>query len=196
MASESEFTWISINFSKRIKDIKQSSSLVTMVNYFYRIGFCLMLFTYFFLPCEAMGYCKDSSGTRSLSTVWSSYGGCKCGNKYGYRDNCAHYVSNALILGGYCELDGGTGYEMRDVNGFNVCSAGRPIRAKELRNWFGRVWKKHSSPREGINLVYQEKGGQGHVLLKKYIRSRVGLILIGFRGTGNFYYWPIQEYYY
>lgn len=155
-----------------------------MANLFYRIVFCLILLACFFLTCE----------TQSLSTAWSKYsGGCKCGNKHGYKDNCAHYLSHALIRAGYSELDGGTGLEKRIVNGFAVCSAGRPIRAKELRSWFSRKWTRHSTPRDGINVVYQERAdGQGHVLLKMYSGGKN----TGFRGTGDYPNWPTQEYYY
>lgn len=128
----------------------------------------------------------------SLSTAWSSYNGCKCGNKHGYKNNCAHYLSNALISAGYSALDGGTGYEMRNVNGYCVCSSGRPIRAKELRRWFGLEFTKDSTPRDGINAVYQEQGGQGHVLLKKYSNGKS----TGYCGTGDFPHWSTQEYYY
>lgn len=129
----------------------------------------------------------------SLPTAWSSYGGCICGNKEGYKNNCAHYLSNAMIIGGYSEIDGGTGREKRIVNGFCVCSAGRAIRAKEMRSWFGRKWTKHLAPRNGINVVYQERAdGQGHVLLKQYSGGKSA----GYRGTGDFADWPTQEYYY
>lgn len=130
----------------------------------------------------------------SLSSAWSSYSGtCLCGNKEGYANNCAHYLSNAMILGGYSQINGGKGAEMRIVNGFCVCSEGRPIRAKEMRSWFGTKWTRHSSPTEGINVVYQEERGQGHVLLKKYDSKGKS---IGYRGTGDYPSWSTQEYYY
>ena len=102
----------------------------------------------------------------SLQSAWGQYtDSCVCGNDY--ENNCAHYLSNALILGGFSEIDGGKGANFRIVNGFCVCRSGRPVRAKELRDWFGRKWTYHSSPKpDGINLVYQEEDGQGHVLLK------------------------------
>ena len=114
-----------------------------------------------------------------------------CG--YAYDNNCAHYLSNAMILGGYSEIDGGIGANFRIVNGFCVCRSGRPVRAKELRDWFGRKWTHHSTPpTNGICLVYQESNGQGHVLLKKY----QGGSSIGHQGTGDYPGWPIQQYYY
>ena len=49
-----------------------------------------------------------------------------------------------------------------------MCRSGRPVRAEEIRDWFGQNWVQHSSPRDGINLVYQERSGGGHVLMKMY----------------------------
>lgn len=128
----------------------------------------------------------------SLQSAWDQYtGSCVCG--YAYKNNCAHYLSNALILGGFSEIDGGKGENFRIVNGFCVCRSGRPVRAKELRDWFGRKWTYHSSPKpDGIKLVYQESGGQGHVLLKMYKDGKS----IGYKGTTDLPSWPIQQYYY
>ena len=42
------------------------------------------------------------------------------------------YLSNAMILGGFSEIDGGKGVNFRIVNGFCVYRSGRPVRAKEL----------------------------------------------------------------
>ena len=66
----------------------------------------------------------------------------------------------ALIQGGFSAIDGGSGADLRIVKGFCVCSSGRPIRAKELRSWFGKKWTRHSSPKDGIDVVYQENHGQ------------------------------------
>ena len=129
----------------------------------------------------------------SLQTSWDKYtNSCVCGNAYA--NNCAHYLSNALILGGFSEIDGGKGADLRIRNGFCVCRSGRPVRAKEMRDWFGRKWTHHSTPpTNGICLVYQEGNGKDdrHVLLKKYQDGRK----IGHVGTGD-YPWPIQQYYY
>lgn len=129
----------------------------------------------------------------SLQSAWDKYSNsCVCG--YAYENNCAHYLSNALILGGFSEIDGGKGANFRIVNGFCVCRSGRPVRAKELRDWFGRKWTYHSSPMSnGINLVYQQdSSGQGHVLLKMYKDGKP----VGYKGTTDIPSWPTQQYYY
>ena len=130
--------------------------------------------------------------TMSLQGVWDNYtNSCVCSKSYS--ENCAHYISNALILAGCREIDGGIGDDQRIVNGFCVCPCGRLIRAKELHGWFGRKFTCHSSPRDGINLVYQESsGGKGHVLLKICKGGK----LMGFKGTTDHPDWPTQEYYY
>ena len=126
----------------------------------------------------------------SLQTAWTNYRGtCECGNSNGYRNNCAHYLSDALIRAGYNEIDGGKGEETRIVNGFCVCSAGRPLRAKEMRDWFARKFSKHSELSAGLNVVYQERSRdrQGHVLIKNGTTGE-------HRGTGDFPEWN-QQYY-
>ena len=87
------------------------------------------------------------------------------------------------------------GADLRKCNGFCVCKSGRPIRAKELRRWFGEKWTYHTKPQAGLNLVYQERpsDGQGHVLLKKY---KSNLESSGYKGTGDRTDWSTQEYYY
>ncbi len=116
---------------------------------------------------------------------------CVCGERYD--NNCAHFLTNALILGGYSAIDGGKGADMRIRNGFCVCKSGRPIRAKELRTWFGDNWSKYSSPKNtGLMLAYQESGGQGHVLIKEYKDGKQ----IAYKGTGDYPNWSTQEYYY
>ena len=184
---------------------EHSSSIVirnNMANRFYRITVCLMLFTCFFLTCEAKCLSKAWSEYRDACEHGNKKGCCECGNKYGYKNNCAHYLSNALIRAGYSALYGGDGYEMRDRNGFNVCSKGRPLRARELRDWFIKEFgEPHSVPRKGINVVYQKRAdGQEHVLLKEYVYSyswwQRKLIPKDHRGTGDYPNWPTQEYYY
>ena len=124
----------------------------------------------------------------SVQSAWDSYSNsCACGQRYD--NNCAHFLSNALIEGGFSAIDGGDGCDLRTVNGFCVCKSGRPIRAKELRNWFGRNWTRRSSPQDGINVVYQEKSGQGHVLLKKYSNGKS----TGDEGTGDHPSWPLAN---
>ena len=130
----------------------------------------------------------------SLQTAWNKYSdSCKCGHGYEtYDNNCAHFLSDALIKGGFSDIDGGSGGDLRQVNGFCVCRSGRPLRAKELRMWFGREWSRHSKPQNGINAVYQESSGQGHVLLKSYKDGKS----TGHVGTGDYPGWSTQEYYY
>lgn len=77
----------------------------------------------------------DLSTPASIGSAYSAYRG-RC--EYGERleNNCAHYLSDAFIRAGYTELDGGEGRYARTHNGRAVCKAGRPIRARELREWF------------------------------------------------------------
>lgn len=122
----------------------------------------------------------------SLSAATGKYTGtCACGKAYS--NNCAHYLSDALIKGGYSELDGGKGADMRIVHGRCVCTAGRPIRAKELRAWAAGKFKKQSNADTAATFVYQERqsDGQGHVLIKN--GSSVS-------GTGDFPTWK-QEFF-
>ena len=115
----------------------------------------------------------------SLQNAFSSYtDSCACGTEY--ENNCAHFLSNALIKGGFSAING---------VGSVFAPGGRPIRAKELRAWFGRNWTRHTKPRNGLNLMYQEQGGQGHVLLKKYPEGN-------WVGRGDHGNWNFQEYYY
>ena len=129
----------------------------------------------------------------SLDDAWKSYTqSCECGNSFKGK-NCAHFLSNALIKGGFTEIDGKKGADQfRTVNGFCVCTHGRPVRAKEMRAWFARKWERHQKPQEGYNAVYQEKSnGQGHVLLQKGTDPNGPYV-----GTENYPSWSIQEYYY
>ena len=132
----------------------------------------------------------------SFQKAWNNFSrSCACGHGYDeFDDNCAHFLSNALILGGFNEIDGGDGGNLREVNGFCVCRGGRPIRAKELRAWFRRKWNYHSKPvRDGIILVYQEDVvGTGHVLLQEYRNGAY----VDHKGTGNYPAFKLQEYYY
>lgn len=131
----------------------------------------------------------------SLETSWSSYcNSCVCGESFSGK-NCAHYLSNAFIKGGFTSIDGGEGALFRTANGFCVCKSGRPVRAKELRKlFFAREWSLHTEPQEGMNLVYQEKSdGQGHVLMKRYDSDKQST---GYKGTEDYPTWPVQEYYY
>ena len=133
-----------------------------------------------------------------LQAAWNQYSGsCKC--KKTQDNNCAHYLSDALIKGGFSELNGGEGLNHRVRNGFIVCPSGRPVQAMQLRNWaeqeFGRP---HSSPKNGINFVYQEdpQSNQRHVVLKKYLRVLSLFVKIEHKGTGDYPSWEVQEYFY
>ena len=122
----------------------------------------------------------------SLTTAWSKFtGSCACGQHL--ENNCAHFLSEALIQAGFTELDGGKGANERQKNGRVVCSSGRPIRAKELRDWAKNIFIKRTAQPTGVCFVYQERAsdGQGHVLLKN------GTI---FKGTGDHHDWA-QSYY-
>ena len=44
----------------------------------------------------------------SLEAAWNSYEN-KCVCEHRYDNNCAHFLSNALILGKFSILDGGKG---------------------------------------------------------------------------------------
>ena len=132
----------------------------------------------------------------SIEKAWSYYvDSCKCGERQ--TNNCAHYLSNAFINAGYSDLDGGTGANWRIVNGFCVCPAGRPIRAKEMRDWFSRTFSEQSGPpTNGYTAVYQERpsNGRGHVLIQKYSEGNRD----GYRGTCDLYNnpdWKTMGYY-
>lgn len=136
----------------------------------------------------------------TMESTWTNYSkSCICGNSYDGR-NAAHFLSNALILGGFSALDGGNGRDKRIVNKFCVCTRGRPIRAIELRDWFKENWKEHSSPpRDGLALVFQQKPagflGLRHeqtVVLKRYKDGRC----VGYKGSTDYPNWQTQKYYY
>jgi hypothetical protein len=61
----------------------------------------------------------------AIAAAWTN----ACGGGDRYANNCAHFLSNALIGGGYAEL---LGYGAR-------CPAGRPLRARELNQWFSTM---------------------------------------------------------
>ena len=135
-----------------------------------------------------------------FESAWSQYvHSCECGRSYD--NNCAHYISNALINGGFSDLDGGNGADMRKVNGRIVCCSGRPIRAKELCAWAEAKWgPPKSKVQDGIYFVYQERrsDSQGHVLLQKYAYlddQHKQLKMSGVNGTGNYPNWEKQKYY-
>ncbi|MEW8351122.1 MAG: hypothetical protein AB2687_22680 [Candidatus Thiodiazotropha taylori] len=121
----------------------------------------------------------------SLSRAFSLYtNSCTCGRRYS--DNCAHFLSNALIRAGYTMGSGAK------------CSHGRLIRAKELLRWAqsrpGRTYRNnHNNPTitSGYWVVYQERSdGQGHVCLHQE-KPRT----YSWRGTGDYDSWPVQWHY-
>ncbi len=134
---------------------------------------------------------------QSLATAFSNYrGSCDCGEDLG--NNCAHYLSDALIRAGYTELDGGTGALYRRRNGRVVCKAGRPVRARELRDWFaGQASATHSGePTDDSRYwaVYQERAadGQGHVVIHHHTGTGTAY---DWRGTGDYPTWHTQDHY-
>ena len=118
----------------------------------------------------------------SLQTAWDNYSNsCDCG--FRYDNNCAHFLSDALIAGNYSTLKNGAGFE--------VCKGkGCPIRARELRSmFFIKNWgnPKYNPPRDGIVPAYQEikarreSPSQGHVLLIQFKDGKK----VGYRGTSD-----------
>jgi hypothetical protein len=78
---------------------------------------------------------KESNLMRGDAAFRSYEAKCVCGHSED--NNCAHYLTNALISGGgFHQLDGGKGANQRIVNEFLVCASGRPLRAKEVRDLF------------------------------------------------------------
>jgi hypothetical protein len=132
---------------------------------------------------------------RSLASAFANYrGSCDCGEDLG--NNCAHYLSDAFIRSGYAgELDGGTGAKYRRVNGRLVCPAGRPVRAKQFRDWFASRASSHQEgePNDsGHWAVYQERrsDGQGHVNIHRHTNGTYD-----WRGTTDLPTWRTQTHY-
>ena len=90
----------------------------------------------------------------SLDQAWSDFdGSCTCGEVL--ENNCAHFLSNALISAGNTELNGGPGSLYRTVNNRVVCKSGRPVRAKELRDWAATTLNKAKSLSDGLYFCFQ-----------------------------------------
>ncbi len=128
-----------------------------------------------------------------LAGAFAGYSGsCVCGESF--RNNCAHFLSDALIRGGCSELDGGTGALYRRRNGLVVCKSGRPVRAKELRAWLaGKATEMIAGEPEedGYFVVYQHDGyAGGHVLIHKHKGAEYE-----WKGTGDHPDWGTQEHY-
>lgn len=91
-------------------------------------------------------------------------------------------------------LDGGKGGLYRQRNGRVVCKAGRPVRARELRDWFAgqATGTSRTEPDDKQYwAVYQHDGYPGgHVVIhhhngKNYTSA----------GTGDYPDWSTQEHY-
>lgn len=152
---------------------------------------------------SSSGTTTPGDGAPSLSKAYKVYlerkGGdrdrvlCDCGDS---KDNdCAHYLSDALIRAGYHELDGGIGGKLA------ICGAGRPIRAREMREWF-RDKAAHTHQGEPSDnrywAVFQldilendpDRYWGGHVVIHKHDGRRYN-----WAGTGDYPGWAIQEHY-
>ncbi len=132
---------------------------------------------------------------RALAEAFDAFTlSCPCGEDLG--NNCAHFLSNALINAGYDELDGGVGGLYRRRGGRLVCRHGRPVRAAELRAWFAeQASATNSGEPDDSNYwaVYQRRAtdGQGHVVLHHHTTGA------GYTsaGTGNYPTWATQDHY-
>jgi hypothetical protein len=137
----------------------------------------------------------------SLALAFELYNAsCICGETLS--NNCAHFLSDALLRSGY-KIDNGCG-----IAKYDRCKSGRPVRAKELRLWAefmvnqkkGEKRVSHDAKHghktaisSGFWFVYQERKSdhQGHVCLhhetseKKY----------SWCGTGDYENWEVQWHY-
>jgi hypothetical protein len=88
-----------------------------------------------------------------------------------YPNNCAHYLSNALIIAGYSELASPLPCVTHRCGKPECISGGkRPTRANDMRCWFlAKDANPMSSVKKGSGFyaVYQERqsDGQGHVVI-------------------------------
>ncbi|MGD9108960.1 MAG: hypothetical protein PVI75_07345 [Gammaproteobacteria bacterium] len=113
---------------------------------------------------------------------------CVCGKKYS--NNCAHFLSDALIRAGFLGL--------KNNKNMTKCSSGRPIRAKELlkyaKNKKTSFCMSHDTQEiSGVWFVYNEYKGQGHVCLHREYHDTYD-----YQGTGDaetFQNWPVQWHY-
>ena len=106
---------------------------------------------------------------------------CTCGNSYD--NNCAHYLSNAFLLA----------FNYTFPAQYAKCPHGRLIRAKEMLAWFRTIQTQFRQNCTGITqhvwFVYQESGGQGHVVLHRHHGG------FAWKGTGDYPAWPVQWHY-
>ena len=131
----------------------------------------------------------------SIARAFELYRGrCDCGERL--ENNCAHYLSDAFIRAGYGELDGGTGAKYRRFNGRVVCTEGRPVRAREMREWFReRATDIHEGEPsdERYWTVFQHDADEywgGHVVIHEHDGTGYD-----HRGTGDYPRWETQEHY-
>lgn len=126
---------------------------------------------------------EDAHILASISSAYNIYtNSCDCGDRYA--DNCAHFISNALIKAGYSMGSG------------EKCRCGRMIRAKELLRWVQRrpgrrFAQNHNRLPSGIWVVYQERSdGQAHILFHRELPDKYY-----WKGTGDYDGWPVQWHY-
>ncbi|MFJ7890394.1 hypothetical protein ACIQYL_20240 [Lysinibacillus xylanilyticus] len=121
----------------------------------------------------------------SLSEAYNLYENkCDCGDRYD--NNCAHFLSNALIKAGFSMPSSG-----------EKCRSGRMIRARELLQWVKSIPNvvmetNHDSINSGYWFVYQERESdhQGHVCL--HLESPTEW---DWKGTGDYPEWEVQWHY-
>lgn len=138
---------------------------------------------------------RESDRQGTLKDAYDLYRGtCDCGEVL--ENNCAHYLSDAFIRAGYEELDGGRGALFRRHNGRIVCKAGRPVRARELREWFRGMaidtYEGEPSD-EGYWAVFQHDPDEywgGHVAMHRHDG-----VDYDWAGTGDYPGWRTQEHY-
>lgn len=146
----------------------------------------------------------STSDQKKLNAGATLEGSCKafrmsCEGGGAQENNCAHYLSNAMIEAGIKELTNSLDCVELRCNWDNSCSdlggntKYRVVRAKNLRCWFAKkATKKESSvsKNSGFWATYQERAsdGQGHVAILDTNAWR-------YYGTGWFSAWETQEYY-
>lgn len=112
-------------------------------------------------------------------------------------DNCAHFLSNAFIAAGYTELTKASAnaniHEWCDWNDTKKTPLARPIRAKEMWEWFkskATETRRTKPDGEGFWAVFQwdPSYSGGHVLIYDSDKKTV-------YGTGVFWNWKDQFFY-
>lgn len=144
-----------------------------------------------FVPPESLGGARikgdiDLLQNQFLPMSYQLYRGkCECG--VAYQNNCAHFLSDAMIR---------AGLPSSFPNAAAKCSAGRLIRAKELLDWFQAIStdfkQTHNGVTKGYWFIYQEDPShQGHVCIHLESTAQYS-----YKGTGDFPSWPVQWHYY